>query len=171
MQTLATVRDGLFLEIAGAAGWRFPDAVWSRGQFDRWGIWVTPSYVGRTATVIGVLRYVSEDADAGTTEGLVDYGFRGVHFRERYAMSVEYVRRSFRDSRLTGGNRLVGIAEYAVTDSLWLVTSFGRDYDAGREGSLVARVGASFGFRRERYLTASGAPDAVPSGRDKSRQP
>ena len=155
VQTFATVRDGFFLEFAAAAAWRFPEAVWDQGQFDRWGLWLTPSYVAGGAAAIGLLRYSSADTDAGTTEGVLDYGVRGVHFRERYAMSLEYVRRTFRAPDLAGSYRLVAAFEYAVTDPIWLVVSLGRDHHPRREGSFVARLGLSISFRKERYLTAS----------------
>lgn len=44
----------------------------------------------------------------------MDYGFRGVHLRDRYAVSLEYVRRTFKAENLKAGQRLVAIAEYAV---------------------------------------------------------
>ena len=154
LQTFATVRDGFFLELAAASAWRFPEAVWDQGQFDRWGLWATPSYLHRGAAIVGVLRYLSADADAGTDEGVLDYGARGVHFRERYGMSLEYVRRTFRAPGFTSAYRLVATVEYAVTDPIWLVVSLGRDHNTQREGSLVARLGLSINFRKERYLTA-----------------
>jgi hypothetical protein len=153
MQTFATVRDGFFLELAAAAVWRHPGAVWEQGQFDRWGVWATPSYTGRDAAVIGVFRYLSADADAGTAEGVLDFGVRGIHFRDRYGMSLEYVRRTFRAPDLASGYRLVANAEYAIADPIWLVVSFGRDHDTRREGSLIARIGLTISFRKERYLT------------------
>jgi len=158
MEKFATVRDGFFLEVAVAAGWRYPSAVWSQGKFDRWGLWATPSFVGNTASVVGVLRYLSEDAAAGTDERVLDYGVRSVHFRDRYAVSLEYLRRTFKAENLKDGHRFVGIAEYAITDATWLIATFGRDHDTKREGSLIARLGLSFNFNEERFLKPSGDP-------------
>lgn len=158
MEKFATVREGFFLEVAGAAGWRFPRADWSQGDFDRWGLWATPSYIAKGTSVIGVFRYLSEDATAGTTDGVFDLGIRGVQFRSRYAVSLEYMLRSFKAANLEDGHRVVGIAEYAVTDGTWLVVSFGRDQNTNREGSFVAQLGLSFGFKEERYLKPTGDP-------------
>ena len=152
MEKFATVRDGWFLEVAGAAGWRYPQAVWDQGTFDRWALWVTPSYVAKSSSVVGVFRYLSKDADAGTEEGVLDVGVRGILFRDRYALSVEYLRRSFEADELEAGHRFVGIAEFAVSDGAWLVATFGRDRDPGREDSLVARLGLSFSFTKERHV-------------------
>jgi hypothetical protein len=157
MEKFATVREGFILEVAGAAGWRFPRADWSQGDFDRWGLWATPSYVGKSTSVVGVFRYLSKDATAGTTEGVFDVGVRGVQFRDKYALSVEYMRRSFRASNLEDGHRLVGIAEYAVTDTAWLVVSFGRDHNTKRDGSLIAQLGLSFNFKDDRVVKPTGA--------------
>jgi len=156
MERFATVREGFFLEVAGAAGWRYPDAIWSQGAFDRWALWATPSFVSGAGSIVGVLRYLSEDATAGTDQRVIDYGVRGVHFRDRYALSLEYVRRTFEAENLKAGHRLVGIAEYAVTDGAWLVASFGRDHDTKSEGSMIARLGLSFNFNEARFLK----PDA-----------
>jgi hypothetical protein len=156
MERFATVRDGFFLEVAGAAGWRYPSAIWSQGKFDRWGLWATPSFVGKSGSIVGVLRYLSEDAAAGTDERVLDYGVRGVHFRDRYAVSLEYVRRAFKAENLKDGQRFVGIAEYAVTDTTWFVVSVGRDHDTKREGSLIARLGLTVTFNEERFLKPSG---------------
>jgi hypothetical protein len=156
MEKFATVREGFLLEVAGAAGWRFPRADWSQGDFDRWGLWATPSYIGKSASILGVVRYLSEDATAGTTEGVLDLGIRGTQFRDRYAVSLEYMRRRFSASNLEDGYRLVGIAEYAVTDGTWLVVSFGRDHNTNREGSFIAQLGLSFSFKEERILKPTG---------------
>lgn len=158
MEKLATIREGFFLEVAGAAGWRFPRADWSQGDFDRWGFWATPSYIAKGTSVVGVFRYLSQDATAGTAEGVFDVGIRGVQFRDRYAVSLEYMRRSFRAPNLEDGHRVVGIGEYAVTDGIWLVVSVGRDQNTRREGSLVAQLGLSFSFKEERFLKPSGDP-------------
>jgi hypothetical protein len=80
-----------------------------------------------------------------------------VQFRDKYALSVEYMRRSFRASNLEDGHRLVGIAEYAVTDTAWLVVSFGRDHNTKRDGSLIAQLGLSFNFKDDRVVKPTGA--------------
>jgi hypothetical protein len=152
MEKFATVRNGLFVEVAGAAGWRYANASWAQGDFDRWGLWVTPSFIGNNQSVIGVFRYLSEDADAGTDQGVLDFGARGVHYRDRYALSLEYVRRTFRAENLNGGHRVVGIAEYAVSDALWLTATFGRGHNVEGHRSLLASLGLSFNFREERLM-------------------
>ena len=45
------------------------------------------------------------------------------------------------------GSRLVGVAEYEITDSIFLYASFGRDFEeAGARRNLVSTIGLSFGL-------------------------
>lgn len=149
MQKFAVNRQGFFLEVAGAAAWDYPKAIWAQQRFGRWGVWVTPSIQTPRLSVVGVARYLSKGDEAG--HKAMDLGVRGTYSNDRYALSLEYVRRSFQESDVEGGHRLVGIAEYAVGDDTWLVASFGRDRAAEREDSLIARLGLSFNFSNERY--------------------
>ena len=157
MQQFASVRNGWFVELAGAAGWHFPDAIWAAGDFGRWGLWLTPSFIGRTASLVGVLRYLSDDTVEPGKAGVFDAGIRAIHFQDRYALSVEYLKRSY-DAQTTGGHRLVGIAEYAVREDMWVVATFGRNHDSLREGSFLARLGLSFSFNNDRYVSSLGGP-------------
>ena len=157
MQQFASVRDGVFVEVAGAAGWRYPDAIWAQGAFDRWGLWLTPSFIGKAASVVGVLRYLSNDHEDARATSVFDVGVRGIHFQERYSLSIEYLKRSYNVER-PGGHRLVGIAEVAVRDDTWVIATFGRNHDSLREGSFLARLGLSFNFNSDRYLTSAVGP-------------
>ncbi len=149
MQKFAANREGFFLEVAGAAGWEYPDAVWARHRFGRWGAWATPSYQTPHWSLVGVARYLSKADDAG--HEAMDFGLRGTYSSDRYALSLEYVHRGFSGADVPGGHRFVGIAEYGVGDDTWLVASFGRDAATQREGSLIARLGLSFNFSKERF--------------------
>jgi hypothetical protein len=45
------------------------------------------------------------------------------------------------------GTRIVGLAEYRVTDDIYLHASFGRDFkDPAKNRSLVSVIGLTFGF-------------------------
>lgn len=149
MASLAVNREGFFLEVAGAAGWSYPRAVWADGRFARWGAWVTPSYQKAHVSATGVLRYLSKDGELDTKA--LDVGIRGTYSSDRYALSLEYVNRSFPDADADYRHRLVGIAEYQVAGDTWLVASFGRDHATEREGSLLARLGLSFNFSQKRH--------------------
>jgi hypothetical protein len=149
MQKFAVNREGFFLEVAGAAGWDYPKAVWDRHRFRGWGVWATPSYQTAGVSAVGVMRYLSKADETGNRA--FDLGARATYSSDRYAVSLEFVHRAYPNSDLSAGRRLVGIGEYAIADDKWLVGSFGRDHPSGKEGSLVARLGLSFNFSKERY--------------------
>ena len=160
MQQFASNREGFFLELAAAGAWSYPNAVWEQGAFNRWGLWATPSYQTAKLSATGVIRYLSQadEVDAGAW----DLGVRGTHSSDRYALSLEYVRRTFVNAGVSARYRLVGVAEYAAWEGTWLIASFGRDYATDREGSLVARLGLSFDMSKERYDFTD--PPAKPGG-------
>ena len=163
MQKFASNREGFFLELAAAGAWSYPGAVWDHGSFNRWGFWATPSYQTAKLSATGVIRYLSkaDEVDAGAW----DLGVRGTHSNDRYALSLEYVRRTFVNTGVSARYRLVGVAEYAAWEGTWLIASFGRDYATDREGSLVARLGLSFDMSKERYdFTDAAAKPGTPPG-------
>jgi hypothetical protein len=100
-----------------------------------------------------VLRYVDDGQPAN--EDAVDWGGRGVYSTSDYAMSLEFVERAPRQvtETLKRSHRLVGIAEYRLSSGTWLVASFGKDRQktAATPGSLVAQLGVSFNFSKDRY--------------------
>ena len=149
VDAFVSARQGVMLEIAGAAAWSYANAVWSNHEFDQWGVWATPSYQGAHGSLIGVLRYSNKDAVERTA--ILDIGIRALRSVDRYAFSIEYVRRRFPDTTLDDRYRLVGVAEYNVGAGHWAVVSFGRDHNSIREGSLVAKLGLTLNFSEERY--------------------
>ena len=149
MENLAVNREGFVLELAGAASWSFANAVWTDRQFDRWGVWLTPSFQSARVSTVGVIRYQSKDSELDSHA--LDLGVRATRSADRYAFSVEYVNRSFPDSDNATRHRLIGIAEYRVAPQTWLCATFGRDHSNLHQGSLVARLGVSFNFSQDRY--------------------
>jgi hypothetical protein len=54
---------------------------------------------------------------------------------------------------------LVGIGEYRVTSGTWIVASFGKDLQqTPMADTLVARLGLSFNFSKERYKFSPATP-------------
>jgi hypothetical protein len=65
-------------------------------------------------------------------------------------VSAEWLGRSGDDEP---GSRLVGVAEYEVTDSVFLYASFGRDFEeAGARQNLVSTIGLTFGLGKKPIL-------------------
>jgi hypothetical protein len=151
-------REGFFLEVAGAFAWDFANADWDTREFRKRAIWVTPSYTTGGWAALAVVRY--EDALLADEDAL-DWGGRVMYSTTNYAASLEFVERSPIDSlTLTRSHRLIGIAEYRVTSGTWIVASFGKDRQkmATTSDTLVAQLGLSFNFSKERYKFSSTTP-------------
>jgi hypothetical protein len=157
IQDLDTQRVGALLAVAAAWAWDVPAGDTSLTSLSKIGLWVTPGYrlVRCTGTgadqscstsvdLLGVVRYLdnrrSIDADA-----VWEFGARGIwQARAKLALSAEWLGRSGDDDP---GSRIVGVAEYAVTDSVFLYASFGRDFEErGVRHNLVSTIGLTFGL-------------------------
>lgn len=144
---LTSAREGFFLEVAGGAVWNAPSAAIDSATLGRWGAWVTASYQMTNLTFLAVVRYLGGEGLA-EDEG-IDNGVRFMYSRDRYGLSLEYVDRHF-----TGGRsnewRLAGVIDYRLNKTFWLTGTFGRDYAPSQAGSLLAQIGISLQFSRDR---------------------
>ena len=156
LQGLASTRDGFFLDLAGGAAWSAPRAIIDSTSLDRWGIWTTASYTLPNLSFVGVVRWLG-DNDAAT-QNAIDVGGRFIYARDRYAVSLEYAGRHPSGSGDDpDGWRLAGVIDYQIRPSLWLTGTFGRDYQDFQAGSLLAQIGLSVDFSKQRYR-----PTALP---------
>jgi hypothetical protein len=156
IEDVTLVREGLMWELSAGAVWRFPEQTWRDRDLARWGAWTTVSYEGGELgggtkwTPIVVARYLAEDTTA--TLDLFDLGGRLVLSGPSFALSAEYIRRmSHGDDAPPDQDRLSGMLEYKLRPDLWVFAALGRDYDSAESGSLIAQLGLSMSFRRERY--------------------
>ena len=158
IQALDTQRVGPLLAVAGAAAWTVPEDDSSNASMSRWGLWLTPGYrmvtcaTGEndepcTASVdaLGVVRYI-DDRSTVEAEPFWELGARVVWQPvEALAVSGEWLGRAGSDA--DAGTRLVGVAEYRITESVYLYASFGRDFaEPGTRRNLVSTIGLTFGF-------------------------
>jgi hypothetical protein len=96
------------------------------------------------------------DGGADGDPGALDLGGRLLRSTDRFGLSVEYVHRRLSsdvaDTVARTQYRLTGMFEYRLAADTWLVASFGRAYDdEPRRGNLVAQLGVTAAFSRERY--------------------
>jgi hypothetical protein len=154
LQDFALTRDGFFLEVAGGAAWSAPRAIIDSTSLDRWGIWTSASYTLPNLSFVGVVRWLADD-DPGDQDA-IDVGGRFIYTRDRYALSLEYVGRHPQGTgNAPDGWRVAGVIDYEIRPSLWLTGTFGRDYDDAQDGSLLAQIGLSVDFSRQRYTPGS----------------
>lgn len=152
MQDIAVRREGFFFEIAAGLVWDYANGRWESGAFRKRAVWATPSYEAGPWTALGVVRFV--DDQVTPNEDAVDWGGRAIYSQATYAMSLEFVERAPVDvtSTVKRSHRLVGIAEYRVSPTTWVVASFGKDRrKAGTSDTLVAQLGLAFNFAHDRY--------------------
>jgi len=161
VQDINVQRVGFTLDIAGGAVWDFPEQKFDERRMRRWGFWVTPAYrfaspSGKSSVdALAVLRYLQEKQE---DEDVFDVGGRLIwHFNEDLALSAEYLRRRNEgsvDADAESTERLVGLIEYRLGETLFLVASYGEDFATDGEGSgaLVSTLGLKIGLGKEERL-------------------
>jgi hypothetical protein len=148
---LVVTREGFTLDFATALTWDFAGADWKDREFRKWGVWLTPGWQSAPFSALGVLRYIKDRQVSDETDAL-EVGARGLYATARSTLSIEYLKRSIRDSDVDGEFRLVGVAEYRLSTGTWVTASFGRDRQrADSRGSLVAQLGLSLNLSEDRY--------------------
>lgn len=146
--SLSGDREGLFVEVAGGGAWDFPDASWDARTLRQWGVWLTPSYVQPSWSAVGVARYLKK---GGAEEGSsLDLGARLIYYRERYAVSAEYLRQIGRDG-VASGDRFAGLFDYEVASGTWATVSVGQGLTPEGARTVVAQIGLAFNFSTKRY--------------------
>ncbi|MFL5403711.1 MAG: hypothetical protein ACJ8BF_12925 [Gemmatimonadales bacterium] len=149
LQEFASVREGLFVELAGGASLQAPSAAIDSAALDRWGGLLTLSYQLPQVSFIAVARYL--DAGNAPADDAFDVGARVLFNRAAYALSLEYVdRHLIHADSAPRPWRLAGVFDYKVNSTVWLTGSFGRDYQSQRAGSLLAQLGVSLQFAKDR---------------------
>jgi hypothetical protein len=140
-------RVGFMVQLAGGAGFNYPQSEFDRGTVDRWGIWGTIAYRLEQPDVhlMAVTRVLRNETEA--EPNLFDTGGRVYFQLERLGISAEFVRRT--PSEGSGSsNRTVGLLEYRATDDLYVTASFGKDYKQADDdrSPVVAALGLNFHF-------------------------
>ena len=161
IQDLDTERVGPLLAVATALAWDVPNDRTSLTSLSRVAFWVTPGYrfvrcpeegeCSTTIDLLGVLRYL-DNRRTGESGDTWEFGARALwQATPKLAASAEWLGRSTDDE---SGTRIVGVAEYEITDSVFLYASFGRDFEeAGVRQNLVSTIGLSFGLGKQPIIT------------------
>jgi hypothetical protein len=145
-KAFAVNREGVILELAGAAAWDFPGDSWEERRARQWGLWITPSYQRAPWSLVGVGRYLRDEIKDVRS---LEFGGRAIYSRDRYALSIEYLRRDVEDGG--AGNRVVAVVEYQVLEGSWASVSIGKSETPSPGATLVAQIGLSINFSRDRH--------------------
>jgi hypothetical protein len=146
--SLAGDRDGLLVEVAGGGAWDYPSGSWDDRKLRQWGVWITPSYVRNNWSAVVVARYLRKgDVADDRSFGL---GARLIYYRERYALSGEFLRQ-IGHGTIASGNRFAGLFEYEVLSGTWATVSIGQGLTPAGARTVVAQMGLAFNFSQKRY--------------------
>lgn len=148
-------RQGFVMSIAGAAAFGFLEdpadtaAVipTPQGDLNALAIWVTPSYLSGSFSVIGVIRARWNQLAADTTEFALDLGGRLIYSSGGYAASAEALyRRRDRGDESMNEYRLATIFDVRLSKDLWLTATFGKDFDQKEGSGLIALANLQWSF-------------------------
>jgi hypothetical protein len=146
-----SARRGLVVDLAGGVGLVAPDARAQSARPGSAGLWLTPAWLGRNASLVGVVRGLWQDLQLDTSSFAVDVGARGVYAWDRYAVSAETVyRNQGRTGSRTGLLRVAVEVDAEVAGQSWLDLTFGKDFDAARPGSLLAIANLQWNLDKRR---------------------
>ena len=148
VQRYAIYREGFFLNLSAAGAWNFDNGIVDKGHLNRFGIWLTPSFVYSSFSFSAVVRYfhyrVSNDN--------IDYGGRLSFTKNKYAFSVEGVGRSVLNSTISKTEIKGDLTfDYEAVNGIWLNLTFGKDFNSANEKSLIASAGINFNFNSQRF--------------------
>ena len=130
---------GFALDGALGAAFEFPEGRAANGQAGTFALWLSPSWLARSATAAGVLRFTRDALQTDTASSALDIGVRGIHASDRWSLSAESVyRRLDRAGSADHLLRLTVLADVLLAGETWLTVSFGKDFDADDAGSLLA---------------------------------
>ncbi|MBA4407671.1 hypothetical protein C0389_10380 [bacterium] len=149
--------------MASAVSMNFRNDSFSDGKFDKWGVWITASYILEDPSVdlLAVARVIGNNKEEGT-QNVFDFGGRIIASIHDFSLSCEYIQRTeinidrtakflkinSRNFFLKNTYRLTGNVEYKYNDDVSVSLTFGRNYTNEKEdsGTLVAQVGLNLGF-------------------------
>lgn len=147
--------------VSGAAGtaFRFPAAAADKGTLSAYAFWLTPAYVTTSMSHILLLRWARSDGASRLSAHSVDLGFREVGAWSSYAVSGEFVARHYRDTTTSRQYRADLGFSVKTGDSQWLNVTFGKDFESGRAGSLIAIANLKWKFGKDPGIAALTAAD------------
>lgn len=136
-----SAREGLVVDVAGAGAADFPGGRANAGELSKLGVWITPAWLGRSFSHVGVIRATFDGVRSDTTVRLYDLGVRSVYAWQRFASSVEAVyRRVDRPAGDRNHARFSAIFDAKLTDETWLTLTAGRDFDRSAPNSLLGLI-------------------------------
>lgn len=169
LQKLMAVKPLFQFEMAYAVSWTFRDNSFSDHHSYRSGIWGTVNFnypLGGKDDINKLYdnknylnlyitgRYLSEELTPDfknfERQRLLDIGGRLELELNRFSLSFESLRRFNQTNKDFNTNRNVGIVQYKVSEKLFLIGTFGKNF--GPYNNLLALFGINWGFGKQSLI-------------------
>jgi hypothetical protein len=147
------------VEFASALNWTFAGNDFSSNQLSLFGAWLTAAYsqslsadskeTNKYCNLIALLRYTYDNSPDGnpytfsSNINLLDIGARLAFEFNQLTVSGEFIYRSA-PSEAFNTNRASGLVMYSISEKVYLLASFGKNF--GNENNLIAQFGLNLGF-------------------------
>ncbi len=116
-------------------------------ELNTFGLWITPSYLMGSFSGVTLLRARWNELGAEDAAFALDLGGRAIYSSGRFAASAEGVyRRRDLEGETREEWRAAVVLDVRVSDDLWLTSTFGRDFEPGASGSLIALANLQWAF-------------------------
>jgi hypothetical protein len=146
---LLSARTGFTLDVAAAAGWRFPDAkaTSDTAEFLMAAGWLAAAYTWRNASALALARVARRALKDGDRQSAADGGMRALYAKDRFGCSLEIIYRH----RLAGGGaastyKVAALVEYRIADESWLSVGLGKQFAGAEAGALFTLANLTWGF-------------------------
>ena len=159
-----SVRRGLSVDLAVAGIGRFAQQTMEAGRIGGYAGWATLNYDWDNVSALGVARLGKAGRGASLlNQSYTDLGARLIGKWSDYALSAEAVNRATRQSGTSGHSWRLDVGfDVKVSSTLWLNTSFGRDFLAGTSHPLLAMANLQWNFGQPDIQAPS---KGIPGGR------
>ena len=149
-------RIGWKLDIAGAVLFDFIQQKFNKGEFSRYGLWLSGGYEWTSFSGLGVVRLLRDPKNSGLNS--FDIGGRIIYDNLRkFAFSAEGILRKFSGPGADDSQwRAAVILDYYFGDNKKISFTFGKNFEAGTRfstsGDLISAINLLFGFGTERPI-------------------
>jgi hypothetical protein len=146
-----SAREGFVLDGAAATAASFVGGRANDGELSALSAWLTPAWLGRAHSLIGVVRWRRDKLDNDEQTNSFDVGTRAVYAWRRIAASGEIVYRTVRQSGDSKTfTRLSLILDAKAAEQSWLSLTLGKDFDPKAANSLLAILGFKWQLGEQR---------------------
>jgi hypothetical protein len=144
------------IDAAWARSWAFPGNAFEGKRFNREAVWLNGTFAFSTNKPTNVVsltvssRWMNDNLLADTTKNIFvnkscfDWGGKFEYATGSFSFSFEYINRTYGNIKLAGNERSIGMIQYKLSDGVYMVGSFGKNFGTG--GNLFTLFGINWNF-------------------------